>query len=208
MEKAVRTYCFHATAVDFKQKMKHQSNKFRTFRLILIIISIACLVLSCENKIPVIPKSDFLTLPTVTARGFRTVLTDSGRIQLIMTSLLLEKYDKTDPPYAEFRTGIKVDIYNGKDKPVATVTSKYAKCTNNNLWELRDSVIVVNENNERLETEQLFWNQEKDRIYTDRFVKITNEDVISQGIGFESDSHLSRRRIFKVTADIYPEDEK
>jgi LPS export ABC transporter protein LptC len=188
--------------------MKHQSNKFRAFRLSLIFICIAGLVLSCENKIPVIPKSDFLTLPTLTARGFRTVLTDSGRIQLIMTSRLVEKYDKTDPPYAEFRTGIKVDIYNGKDKPVATVTSKYAKCTNNNLWELRDSVVVVNENNERLETELLFWNQEKDKIYTDRFVKITNEDVISQGIGFESDSHLSRRKILKVTADIYLKDEE
>jgi LPS export ABC transporter protein LptC len=188
--------------------MKYQSNKNKAFWLTLIIICIAGLALSCENKIPVIPKSDFLTLPTLTARGFKTVSTDSGRIQLIITSLLLEQYDKTDPPYVEFRTGIKVDIYNGKAKPVATVTSKYAKCTNNNLWELRDSVVVVNENNEKLETEQLFWNQEKDKIYTDRFVKITNEDVVSQGIGFESDTHLSRRRIFKVTADIYPKDEK
>jgi LPS export ABC transporter protein LptC len=188
--------------------MKHQSNTFRAFRLTLIIISIAGLLLSCENKIPVIPKSDFLSLPTLTARGFRTVSTDSGRIQLVITSSLLEKYDKTDPPYAEFPTGIRVDFYNGKEKPVGTVTSKYAKCTSNNLWELRDSVVVVNENNERLETELLFWNQEKDKIYTDRFVKITNEDVISQGIGFESDSHLSRRKILKVTADIYLKDEE
>lgn len=172
--------------------------------LIILIIT----VISCENKIPVIPKSDFLTLPSLTARGFKTVLNDSGRIQLIMTSSLLEKYDKTDPPYAEFRNGIKVVFYNGKERPVATVTSKYAKCTSNNLWELRDSVVVINENNERLETELLFWNQEKDKIYTDRFVKITNEDLISQGIGFESDSHLSHRRIFKVTADITMKDEK
>jgi LPS export ABC transporter protein LptC len=188
--------------------MKYKPNKFRALGINLIIIVVTGSFISCENKIPVIPKSDFLTLPTLTARGFKTVLTDSGRIQLIMTSSLVEKYDKTDPPYAEFRTGIKVDVYNGKDKPEGTVTSKYAKCISNNLWELRDSVVVVNENNEKLETEQLFWNQEKDRIYTDRFVKITNEDVISQGIGFESDSHLSRRRIFKVTADIYTKDEK
>jgi LPS export ABC transporter protein LptC len=188
--------------------MRHLSNKFRKFRLTIIIICLAGLALSCENKIRVIPKSDFLTLPTLTASGFKTVFTDSGRIQLILTSDLLDKYDKTDPPYAEFPTGIKVDFYNGKDKPEGIVTSKYAKCINNNLWELRDSVVVVNDNNERLETEQLFWNQEKDRIYTDRFVKITNEDVVSQGIGFESDSHLSRRKLGKVSADIYLKDEK
>jgi LPS export ABC transporter protein LptC len=188
--------------------MKRRSSRFRSHNVVFILIVISLVVLSCEKKIPFIPKSDLLTLPSLTARDFRTVLTDSGRIQLIMSSPLMEKYDKADPPISEFRNGIKVVVYNGHDKPVATVTARYAKCTSNNLWELRDSVVVVNENNEKLETELLFWNQEKDRIYTDRFVKITNEDVISQGIGFESDSHLTRRKILKVTADIYLKDAK
>jgi hypothetical protein len=63
-------------------------------------------------------------------------------------------------------------------------------------------VVVINESNEKLETELLFWNQEKDKIYTDRFVKITSADEIVQGIGFESDSHLYRRKMLKVTAEI------
>ena len=181
-------------------------NKFRTDFLITVILIISALTLSCENKIPVIPKSDLLTLPSLTAKGFITVLNDSGLVQLIMTSPLAEQYDKVDPQWVEFRLGIKVDIYNGKENPVAIVTSKYAKCTDNNLWELRDSVVVINESNEKLETEVLYWNQEKDRIYTDRFVKMTSEDEVIQGIGFESDSHLSRRKILKVTADIYLKD--
>jgi LPS export ABC transporter protein LptC len=188
--------------------MKSKSGGIKGHHAVITLIILSILAISCENKIPVIPKSDFLTLPTLTARDFRTVLTDSGKIQLIMTSSLMEKYDKTDPPYIDFRTGINVDFYNGKDKPVGKVTSKYAKCTSNNLWELRDSVVVVNDNNEKLETELLYWNQEKDRIYTDRFVKITSEDQVSQGIGFESDSHLSKRRIFKVTAIISIPNEK
>jgi LPS export ABC transporter protein LptC len=101
-----------------------------------------------------------------------------------------------------------VDFYNGKENPQAKVTAKYGKCTNNNLWELRDSVVVINEKNEKLETELLFWNQEKDLIYTNRFVKITSENEIIQGIGFESDSHLYNRKILKVTAEITMPDEK
>ena len=188
--------------------MKRRSSMFRSHHVVFILILIGLVVLSCEKKIPFIPKSDLLTLPSLTARDFRTVLNDSGRIQLIMSSPLMEKYDKADPPISEFRKGIKVDVYNGNDKPVATVTARYAKCTSNNLWELRDSVVVVNEDNEKLETELLFWNQEKDLIYTDRFVKITTENEVMQGIGFESDSHLTKRKIKKVTADIYPPDEK
>ena len=188
--------------------MKSRTFRFRSHSVISMMIFLSLLVVSCEKKIPFIPKSDLLTLPSLTARDFRTVLNDSGRVQLIMSSPLMEKYDKADPPISEFRKGIKVDVFNGHDKPEAIVTARYAKCTSNNLWELRDSVVIINENNEKLETELLFWNQEKDRIYTDRFVKITNEDVISQGIGFESDSHLTRRKILKVTADIYLKDAK
>ena len=172
----------------------------------LLILSLT--IHSCESKMPVIPKSDLLTLPSLTSRDFTTVLDDSGHVQLIMSSPLLEQYEKADPPYSEFREGIKVVVYSGKETPQVRVTAKYAKCTDNNLWELRDSVVVVNDQNEKLETELLFWNQEKDLIYTDRFVKITTENEVMQGIGFESDSHLTRRKIKKVTADIYPPDEK
>jgi LPS export ABC transporter protein LptC len=179
-----------------------------SFFLASIIVIISMLGISCENKIPVIPKSDLLTLPSLTARNFTTVVNDSGKIQLEMSSPLVEKYEKTDPPYAEFRSGITVVVYNGKETPQANITSKYAKCTNNNLWELRDSVVIINDKGEKLETEVLYWNQEKDLIYTDRFVKMTSEDQITQGIGFESDSHLTRRKILKVSATISLSDEE
>ena len=185
-----------------------RSSEFRSYPQFSLMIIVGILLISCERKLPVIPKSDLLSLPSLTAKGVQTILNDSGRIQLIMTSPLIEQYDKADPPYSEFTSGIKVDVYNGKPNPEAKVTAKYGKCTRNNLWELRDSVVVINEKNEKLETELLFWNQEKDHIYTDRFVKITNEDEVIQGIGFESDSHLLSRKILKVTAEITMPDEK
>jgi LPS export ABC transporter protein LptC len=188
--------------------MDRSSIKFRVTFIAFSVFILSLLAMSCENKIPVIPKSDLLTLPSNSAKDFTTTLTDSGKTQLILSAPIMESFDKVDPPYSEFRSGIKVDLYNGKDHTVATVTSHYAKCTSRNLWELRDSVVVINENNEKLETELLFWNQEKDKIYTDRFVKITSENEDIQGIGFESDSHLSKRKILKVTANLYPKDEK
>jgi LPS export ABC transporter protein LptC len=186
--------------------MNHKTFNLRAFLIISLVLSV--LVTSCKNKIPLIPKSDLLTLPSLTVKDFNTTLTDSGRVQLVMSAPIVEQYEKTDPPYREFRSGIKVVFYNGKDSAQARVTSKYAKCTNNNLWELRDSVVVINDKDERLETEQLFWDQQKDLIYTDRFVKITTVDQLTQGIGFESDSHLNRRKIKKVTGDIYLKNEE
>ena len=180
----------------------------RNFLLLALIVIVSMLWTSCENKIPVIPKSDLLTLPSISGKNIYTVVTDSGKIQLKMFSPVVDQYEKADPPYYEFISGLKVIVYNGLDTPQVTITSKYAKCTSNNLWELRDSVIVVNEKAEKLETEILYWNQEKDLIYTDRFVKISTVDQITQGIGFESDSHLTRRKITHVTAEINVTDEE
>jgi LPS export ABC transporter protein LptC len=189
--------------------MKHSSKKFRTLLPITLLIIVTGLVLSCENKIDLIPKPEFLSLPSVTVKDFETVFTDSGKLQLVMFSLLMEDYKNTDSPYSEFRSGIRVIFYDGKKEPVASVSAKYAKYyKTNNMWELKDSVVVVNESNDKLETEVLYWNQEKDLIYTDRFVKITNEDQIIQGFGFESDPHLKNRRIKKVSATIYFNDEE
>ena len=189
--------------------MKYTSFKFRIFCLISGIIIISGFILSCENKIDIIPKSDLLTLPSLSVKDFETVFTDSGKLQLVLFSPLMEQYNNADPAYSEFRSGLRVIFYDGHKDPVASATSKYAKYTKpDNLWELKDSVVVINEGNDKLETEVLYWDQGKNLIYSDRFVKITNEDQIVMGTGFESDPRLSKRRIKKVSATIYLKEEE
>ena len=118
----------------------------------------------------------------------------------------METYTDDKPSYSIFKEGLTVTFYSGREDPSTVVSSKYAYLDNdNNIWELRDSVVIATDNGTRLETEQLFWDQSngKDKIYTDRFVKITSEDQIIMGNGFESDSKLTKRRIKKVTATLY-----
>lgn len=159
---------------------------------------------SCKKKIDTIPETYILTLPSLTVKDFETVYTDSGKVQLVLSAPVMESYKNTDNPYSEFRSGLRVYFHDGNRESIATVRAKYARYTDSkNLWELKDSVIAINENGDKLETELLFWDQKKELIYTDRFVKITNEDQIVQGFGFESDPRLTRRKIKNVSATIY-----
>ncbi len=181
--------------------------KYRILPHTALIIIISGLLISCVKKTTFIPKSDLLSLPSLSAKNFKTVYTDSGKVQLILTSPLMEEYDNKDIPYTEFKLGIDVLLFKGENDTVGQVTSKYARYTkNDNLWELKDSVVVINNNKDMLETELLYWDQNKDIIYTDRFVKISNKDQIMQGYGFESDTHLQHRKIKKVSAIIYMPD--
>ena len=184
-------------------------NTHKTLIPVTLILLLSVMLMSCENKIASVPKSELLNLPSLTAKDFKTVFNDSGKLQVIMYAPIVERYENKDQPYSEFKSGIRVVFHDGKKDSVASVTSKYAKYLNSkNTWELRDSVVVINENGDKLETELLNWNQGKDLIYTDRYVKISNEDQITHAYGFESDSHLNNRKLKKVTATIYLKDEQ
>lgn len=174
----------------------------------LIIISLFLLLPSCKKSIDTVKNSEILSLPSQTGTDIHTVFTDSGLVKLVLTTPLIETYSNADPPYSEFVKGLRVDFYDGKAEPVAYVISKYAKYfEEKKLWELSDSVVVMNETGSMLETEQLFWDQERDRIYSDRMVKVTGDDQIHIGTGFESDSRLTKRRIKKYSAIIYIDNE-
>ena len=189
-----------------------RSNSFK-FSVItnrtLVLVFASFIFFSCERKIDIIKNSDIESLPTTTVKDFRTVYTDSAKLQLVMSSPLMERYANQKSPYSEFRKGIKVLFHDGHADPIARLTSKYAKLTEEKrLWELKDSVVVINEKNEILETELLYWDQDKDIVYTDRFVKITSKDQIVIGTGLESNSRLTKWKIRNVSATILVDDEK
>jgi LPS export ABC transporter protein LptC len=174
-----------------------------------LIISCGILLLSCERKMDIIKNADIFSLPTTTVKDFKSVFTDSTKIQLILSSSLMEGYTRVSPRYTEFRKGIKAEFYDGHPQPVATITSKYAKLLEDkNLWELKDSVRATNEKNEKLETDLLYWDRNKDLFYTDRFVRITSEDQIVMGIGMKSDSRFTNWWIRNVSATIPVTDEE
>ncbi len=183
-------------------------NISRTVLRTLIVLIGAGILLSCDRKIDILKNTDIQTLPAITVKNIETIYTDSAKLQLVMVSPLVERYTNHDSPYSEFRFGIKVLFHDGHIEPVASITAKYAKLTENNkLWELKDSVVAINEKNEKLETELLYWDQEKDRVYTDRFVRIISEDQKVSGFGLESDSRFTKWWIKKVTATFYLKDE-
>lgn len=185
-----------------------KSATIRKYSYLILVLTTAGL-LSCEKKTDRIANSDILNLPTLTVKNFSTVFADSGKIQMVMSAPLMESYENREDPYSEFRMGLDIIYYDGKKDSVGRVTSKYARYTNKKkLWELRDSVEVTNfDSNYRIETEELFWDQQKDIFFNDRFLKFSSDDQIVYGNGFESDSRLNKRKIRNVSGPIYLRDE-
>jgi hypothetical protein len=53
-----------------------------------------------------------------------------------------------------------------------------------------------------LNAEELIWDQNKKKIYSDKFVKVTTEDEIMFGNGFESNEDFSEYKVKKLTGQL------
>lgn len=62
----------------------------------------------------------------------------------------------------------------------------------------RGNVVITNYENERLESEELFWDKEKDMIWTHEFVRIYTKDQIVYGDSLEANADFSEYRIFAM----------
>lgn len=188
-------------------------NKYSSIRNIkrniaVLLVGAAIIFSSCDNSLEIVPGADVNSLPSLVVRNFETVQTDSGKVQMVLRSPLMERRVIESGTFNEFPLGVEVIFYDGKKEQVASIISQYAKYNESEkLWELRYEVKARNELNELLETELLYWDEEKELVYTDKFVRITGEERIISGTGFESDTRFSRWEIRNGNAIIYLKDE-
>jgi LPS export ABC transporter protein LptC len=129
--------------------------------------------------------------------------TDSGLLKAKVKSPLLVAVKHVREPYVEMPKGIQAEFYGNKGKVESYLLSEYGiSYQNKKRVVVRRNVRVLNIKCEKLETEELTWDQEKGRIFTDKFVKITTPDQIITGEGMESDQSFSNWEILNVSGTI------
>ncbi|MBN1119264.1 MAG: LPS export ABC transporter periplasmic protein LptC [Bacteroidales bacterium] len=168
--------------------------------------------ISCKNDIE---KINALALgegqPTVSYNDVSFEYTDTAKLQAKLITKSVDYYLNNEEPYYEFPTGIKVLFYNSDEKVKTIITSKYAIYrVEPELFEVRDSVVSRNlQDNQVVETEQMFWDQAKKIIYSNVFTKITGEDGVHFGErGFEAAQDLSYYRLIGSSGNVKVKDEE
>jgi LPS export ABC transporter protein LptC len=135
-------------------------------------------------------------------KGLETLYSDSGIVKVRVVAPFLKK--TTFPkPVTEMPQGLLIQFFNEHQQVISKLSAKYAiHYEQENRWEARNDVVVVNEKGDQLNTEKLIWDERKERLSSDQFVKIkTNEEII-YGNGFEANQDFSRYRIFNVKGRI------
>ena len=168
---------------------------------IVVLISL----FSCGNEkksvAPSVECSDSLAI--MSTYGVSTLISDSGRISYRIDAEEWRIFHKRNPPYWAFEKGVYLEKYDRGMNVEATIKCDTAYYFNElRLWKLIGNVNIKNPKNERFYTNLMYWNQEKELIYSDSYIKIEQEDQVTEGIGFSANQNLSVWQI-KNTKGIY-----
>jgi LPS export ABC transporter protein LptC len=169
-------------------------------RQIILLIASLMVVVSCENDIEVINSFSGDSLrPSQTMINVVTNYTDSARLQLRITTPEINYYSTVTENYTEFPQGVFAEFFDRNEDVESYLKSRYAiYYQDKELWEAKDSVVVVNREGEKLETDQLFWDERKKIIYSNSFVRLTRPNEEWTGEGFDADETFSSWKIRKL----------
>ena len=147
------------------------------------------------------------TLPSMKSLGVTTLISDSGitRYKIVAEEWLI--YDKKNPPYWAFEKGVyleKFDTLFRIDASIKADTAYYHE--KKKLWELKGHVQILSQRGDKFLTDLLFWDEKKEKVYSDKFIQIEQEDKVIKGYGFESNQDLTEYEIKNTTGVFTVED--
>lgn len=174
---------------------------------ILLSLLIAIFFLSAcreEKKIDVVSKLNVSKMPTMTTKNVATLISDSGITQYKIVSPLWLVYDNADTPYWHFPKGLYLRKYDPKFRVIASVAADSARYfKNERLWRLDGHVEIKKAPKDLFLTQQLFWDERRQLLYSDSFIHVETSTHVLEGHGFISNDRLTGYRIIRPTG-IFP----
>ena len=149
------------------------------------------------------------SLPVMDTRGVTTLVSDSGvtRYRIVTEEWLV--FDRKNPPYWAFEKGVYLEKFDSLFQVEASIKSDTAYYYNKEgLWKLIGHVDIKNQKGEKFNTELLYWDQNKKRVYSDKAVRVEQVDRIIYAEGFESNEQMTKYTFFKVNNTIFYVDEE
>lgn len=157
---------------------------------------------SCQKKEAEAPvKKVTYNGPAAETTNALTLLSDSARLQIRLTAPLEQTFETGDQVYPK---GVKVSFYDRDGRTVInTLQGKYAKYDKvKNLYVVRGDVRVANQQKQqKMNTEELFYDRVKSIIYTkpETAVRVETLTEILTGNGLTATQDFSRYSILHPT---------
>ncbi len=146
-------------------------------------------------------------VPTMTSRDVETVISDSGHTRYRIVTKLWNMYEEAALPHWTFPKGVTCEELDNRFNMVSSIKCDSAYFDKNKaLWTLTGNVRITNVTGDIVLTDQLMWDQQAHKLFSDAFIHIEKQGRIIEGYGYESNERLTTYQLRQVEA-IFPIDE-
>ena len=183
---------------------------FRTGTVILLLSTI--LLGGCENDIQRINLlTDDKVVPTVQGTNIEVIYSDSAKVKVQILSPFYQQFPNAERPYMEFNKGLEVFFYDDSMKIESEIRADYTiYYMKEQLWHATGNVVAQRfDSGDALYTDELFWDEAEEQIYSDSYTRVHNEDNTLYGKkGFRSNQDLSNWQLIGSSGTINVKDEE
>lgn len=138
-----------------------------------------------------------------TGKEVEALYSDFGKVKARLTAPEMNHIDDPKTPYTELPSGLKLYFFSDSLTVESHLTAGYGiSYDRSDEMIARNNVVITNINGDKLETDELIWNQKTERISSEKFVRISTPDEIIFGDGFESNQDISNYKIKKIRGTI------
>ena len=168
--------------------------------VVVLILHFSCKE-STRGTVPAFEQPD--SIAVMSTYGVNTTISDSGHICYRIEADEWMVYSKRRPPYWAFEKGLFLEKFDTLMNVEATIKCDTAFYFNEaKLWKLVGNVNMTNPQSQRFYTDLLYWDQNEELIYSDAYIRVEQEEQITEGVGFSSNQDLSVWQI-RNTKGIY-----
>jgi LPS export ABC transporter protein LptC len=177
--------------MNCKAKSTKRKTRYTALFLLCIVFLVAC---SREKRRDVLLTQEDTAIEV--GKEVEILYSDSALVRVRVTAPVLHNVLDRENPRQEFPNGIKVDFFDANLNVFSVLTAKTAtREPEKAIVTARDSVVLITAKNEKLETEELIWDERAAMTRTDKFVKVTKPGEVIYGYGLEATQDFSYWKI-------------
>ena len=169
-------------------------DKMMSLPLLLFAVAVVACICACfdDKRETIALSANPETFPTMRTINVSTTISDSGYTRYHITTPLWLMFEEAAEPHWNFPDGLFIVQFNDSMVENGTFTADTATyLSKRKLWRFDRNVRMKNVDGDRFRTQQLFWDQNTHKVYSDSFIHIERSDRIIEGYGFESNEQMT-----------------
>lgn len=168
-------------------------------------IGVALALAGCKNDLDQLALIDIgATSPDRITTSAEYYYSDSGRVRNRLRAGRVEEFLADQHEHTDMSDGVELTFFDANGRPGSTLSAERGRIDpKRHRMQVEERVVFTNARGERLETEELIWSQDSDRVFTDRPVRITRAQDIIYGQGLDANEDLSHYTIRRITGTIF-----